>query len=67
MQGKFGKRGKLIEIEREVSPNYEAAALCVELEHKGRPIFFHAVDGTHKVVMNVLGGRGILAELFGVP
>ncbi len=64
---KLAREGKLIEIKREVSSNYEAAALCVELEHKGRPIFFHAVDGTHKVIMNVLGGRGILAELFGVP
>ena len=64
---KLAREGKLIEIGREVSSNYEAAALCVELEQKGRPIFFHAVDGTHKVIMNVLGGRGILADLFGIP
>ncbi len=64
---KLAREGKLIEIGREVSSNYEAAALCVELEHKGRPIFFHAVDGTHKVIMNVLGGRETLADLLGVP
>jgi UbiD family decarboxylase len=64
---KLAREGKLIEIEREVSSNYEAAALCAELEQKGAPIFFHAVDGTHKVIMNVLGGRETLADLFDIP
>ncbi|MHC1599425.1 MAG: UbiD family decarboxylase [Candidatus Methanospirareceae archaeon] len=64
---KLAREGKLIEIEREVSSNYEAAALCAELEQKGAPIFFHAVDGMHKVIMNVLGSRETLADLFDIP
>ncbi|MFZ2071696.1 MAG: UbiD family decarboxylase [Halobacteriota archaeon] len=64
-KNRLASRGKLIEIERSVSSNYELAAICVEHERKGLPIFFHAVDGTHKVIMNVLGGREILAELLG--
>jgi UbiD family decarboxylase len=63
---KLAREGKLIEIEHDVSSRYEAAALCAELEHKGQPIFFHAVDGKHKVIMNVLGGRETLAEAFGI-
>jgi UbiD family decarboxylase len=63
---KLAREGKLIEIEYEVSSNYEVAALCAKVEQKGRPIFFHAVDGTHKVIMNVLGGRKTLAELLGI-
>jgi UbiD family decarboxylase len=62
---KLAREGKLIEIEREVSSKYEVAAICRELEHRGMPVFFHAVDGTHKVIMNVLGGRERLAELLG--
>lgn len=62
---KLAREGKLIEIEQGVSSKYEAAALCARYEQKGRPIFFHAVDGTHKVIMNVLGGRETLAELLG--
>jgi len=61
----LAREGKLIEIEREVSSKYEVAALCMELEHRGMPIFFHKVDGTHKVIMNILGGRATLAELLG--
>jgi len=63
---KLAREGKLIEIEYEVSSNYEVAALCAKVEQKGAPILFHAVDGTHKVIMNVLGGRKTLAELLGV-
>jgi UbiD family decarboxylase len=63
---KLAREGKLIEIEYEVSSNYEVAALCAKVEQKGAPIFFHAVDGTHKVIMNVLGSRNTLAELLGI-
>ena len=63
---KLAREGKLIDIEYEVSSNYEVAALCAKVEQKGAPILFHAVDGTHKVIMNVLGGRKTLAELLGV-
>ena len=61
---KLASEGKLIEIGRSVSSRYEAVSLC--LEHGRKPIFFHAVDGTHKVIMNVLGGREILAGLLGI-
>jgi UbiD family decarboxylase len=63
---KLEREGRLIEIKHDVSSKYEAAVLCAELEHKGQPIFFHAVDGKHKVIMNVLGGRETLAEALGI-
>ncbi|MDI6886413.1 MAG: UbiD family decarboxylase [archaeon] len=62
---KLAREGKLIEIEHEVSSKYEVAAICMEFEQRGMPVFFHAVDGTHKVIMNVLGQRATLAELLG--
>jgi len=62
---KLAREGRLIEIEDDLSSEYEVAALCAKVEEKGVPIFFHAVDGAHKVIMNVLGGREILAELLG--
>ncbi len=63
----LAKGGRLIEIERSVSSKYEVASICAEFERKGNkmPFFFHSVDGTHKVIMNVVGGREILAELLG--
>ncbi len=63
---KLAREGKLLEIEHEVSSKYEAAALCAKHEHQGMPIFFHAVDGTHQVIMNALGERERLAELLGI-
>ncbi len=64
---RLAKEGKLIEIERSVSSRYEVASICAEFERKSNkiPVFFHSVDGTHKVIMNVLGRREILAELLG--
>ncbi|NQE46510.1 3-octaprenyl-4-hydroxybenzoate carboxy-lyase [ANME-1 cluster archaeon GoMg2] len=62
---RLASEGKLIEIERSVSSKYEVTSICAEYEQKRMPIFFHAVDGTHKVIMNVLGGRERLAELLG--
>ncbi|NQE05189.1 Phenolic acid decarboxylase subunit C [ANME-1 cluster archaeon GoMg1] len=66
---RMAKEGKLIEIEREVSPKYEVADIYAELERKGNklPVLFHSVDGMQnvKVIMNVVGGRQILAELLG--
>lgn len=62
---KLAREGKLIEIEHEVSSKYEVAAICMEHEQRGMPIFFRKVDGTHKVIMNVLGQRETLAELLG--
>ena len=63
---KLAREGKLIEIEQDVSSEYEAAAVCARHEHEGKPVFLHSVDGTHKVIMNVLGGRETLAELLGI-
>ncbi len=62
---RLASEGKLIEIERSVSSKYEVTSICAEHEQKRMPILFHAVDGTHKVIMNVLGGRERLAELLG--
>ena len=61
----LAKQGKVIEIERRVSSTYEVASLCAGLEREGMPLFFHSVDGAHNVLMNVLGGRELLAELLG--
>jgi UbiD family decarboxylase len=62
----LAREGELIEIKKAVSSKYEIASICAEHEHKGKPILFHAVDGTQKVIMNVLGGRKILARLLGI-
>ncbi len=64
LKERLASEGKLIEIERIVSSNYEVAAICIE--QKQKPILFHAVDGTHRVIMNVLGGRETLAGLLGI-
>lgn len=37
------------------------------MKRDGVPLLFHAVDGEHKVVMNVLGSRELLSKLFNVP
>jgi 3-polyprenyl-4-hydroxybenzoate decarboxylase len=62
---KLAREGKLIEIEKAVSSKYEVAAICAAHEQKGQPVLFHAVDGSHKVIMNVMSGRNTLAELLG--
>lgn len=53
----------MIEVDEDVSSKYEVAARCMELERRGLPILFHKVDGRHKVIMNLLGGRTMLAGL----
>ncbi len=55
--------GTLIEIERSVSSSYEAAS--IGLKHRNRPVLFHAVDGMHRVIMNAISSREMLAELLG--
>jgi UbiD family decarboxylase len=62
---KLAREGKLIEIEKAVSSKYEVASICAAHEQKGQPVLFHAVDGSHKVIMNVMSGRNTLAELLG--
>ncbi len=55
--------GTLIEIDRSVSSSYEAAS--IGLKHRHRPILFHAIDGMHRVIMNAICSRAMLAELLG--
>lgn len=62
---KLAREGKVIEIWEAVSSKYELASICAAHEQKGQPILFHAVDGSHKVIMNLVGGRNTLAELLG--
>ncbi len=55
--------GVLIEVERSVSSRYEAAS--IGLKHNTRPVFFHAIDGKHRLIMNAVCSRAMLAELLG--
>jgi len=66
LKERLARAGRLVEIEREVSSKYEAAEICAEVEREGKAVFFHAVDGSHRVLMNALCGREVVAELFNV-
>ena len=57
------KSGRLTEIDRPISKEYEAAILAHET--KG-PVFFKNVDGS-KAIMNLLGSREELGHMLGVP
>ena len=57
------KSGRLTEIDRPISKEYEAAILAHET--KG-PVFFKNVDGS-KAIMNLLGSREELGQMLGVP
>ena len=57
------KSGRLTEIDRPISKEYEAAILAHET--KG-PVFFKNVDGS-KAIMNLLGSREELGKMLGVP
>ena len=60
---KLKETGALIEIKHSVSSRYEAAS--IGLKYKDKPVFFHAVDGIHKVIMNAVCSREMLADLLG--
>ena len=60
---KLKETGALIEIKHSVSSRYEAAS--IGLKYKDKPIFFHAVDGIHRVIMNAVCSREVLADLLG--
>jgi len=60
---KLKETGALIEIKHSVSSRYEAAS--IGLKYKDKPVFFHAVDGIHKVIMNAVCSREVLADLLG--
>jgi UbiD family decarboxylases len=56
------KSGRLTEIDRPISKEYEAAILAHET--KG-PVFFKNIDGS-KAIMNLLGSREELGQMLGV-
>jgi len=60
---KLKETGALIEIKHSVSSRYEAAS--IGLKYKDKPVFFHAVDGIHRVIMNAVCSREVLADLLG--
>ncbi|WP_048181802.1 UbiD family decarboxylase [Methanosarcina sp. MTP4] len=56
-------RGKLVEIQHPVSPEFEASRIAKQTK---APILFHDISGS-KVIMNLLGSREELASMLGVP
>lgn len=63
------RKSDLLEIEQEVSPRYETAAILTKLEDKQRTplLHFHKVKGTSlPLVTNVAGSMGRLALSLGV-
>ena len=62
---RLSAEGLLLEVRERVSASYEVSEFC--MQHDGVPLLFHAVDGEHRVAMNVLGSRELLSKLFGVP
>ena len=60
---KLKETGAVIEIKHSVSSRYEAAS--IGLKYKDKPVFFHAVDGIHRVIMNAVCSREVLADLLG--
>ena len=57
------KSGKLVEIERPVSPEFEASRIAKQAK---APVLFHDISGS-KVIMNLLWSREELASMLGVP
>jgi UbiD family decarboxylase len=61
-------RGELLEVEREVDPKHELAAVTAAAHKRwGKPILFHKVKGTAlPVLTNIYGSRERLAEILGI-
>lgn len=61
-------RGELLEVQREVNPKHELAAVTDAAHRRwGKPILFHKVAGTKlPVLTNVYASRERLAELIGI-
>ena len=61
-------RGELLEVEREVDPKHELAAVTQAAHRRwGKPILFHKVAGsTLPVLTNLYGSRERLAEILGI-
>ncbi|MBB3063756.1 UbiD family decarboxylase [Limibacillus halophilus] len=62
------QRGELVEIDREVDPKHELAAVTAAAHKRwGKPILFHNVAGTTlPVVTNLYGARERIAEILGI-
>jgi len=61
-------KGELLEVEREVDPKHELAAVTAAAHRRwGKPILFHRVKGTTlPVLTNIYGSRERLAEILGI-
>jgi UbiD family decarboxylase len=61
-------RGELLEVERQVDPKHELAAVTQAAHRRwGKPILFHKVAGsTLPVLTNLYGSRERLAEILGI-
>jgi UbiD family decarboxylase len=61
-------RGELLEVEREVHPKHELAAVTAAAHRKwNKPILFHKVKGsTLPVLTNIYGSRERLGEILGI-
>ncbi|KAB0267219.1 UbiD family decarboxylase [Microvirga brassicacearum] len=61
-------RGDLMEVEREIDPHHELAAVTYAAQEKwGKPVLFKNVKGTRfPVLTNTYGSRERLAELIGI-
>jgi UbiD family decarboxylase len=61
-------RGELLEVEREVDPKQELAAVTAAAQKRlGKPILFHKVKGTTlPVLANIYGARERLSEILGI-
>src|SRR4051794_31969608 len=61
-------RGDLLEVEREVSPKHELAAVTQAAQRRwGKPILFHNVAGTAlPVLTDIYGSRERLAEILNI-
>ena len=65
---KLRNRGELLEVDREVDPRHELAAVTDAAHRRwGKPILFHKVAGTKlPVLTNIYGSRERLAEIIGI-
>ncbi|HTL77728.1 MAG TPA: UbiD family decarboxylase, partial [Casimicrobiaceae bacterium] len=61
-------RGELLEVEREVDPKHELAAVTSAAHRRfGKPILFHRVKNTAlPVLTSIYGSRERLAEILGI-
>src|SRR5690349_23370375 len=61
-------KGELLEVEREVDPKHELAAVTSAAHRRwGKPILFHRVKNTSlPVLTNIYGSRERLAEILGI-